>query len=115
MKCGLVSLALLGSPASGCWLRNSVDGRRTEVEGSNWAQNEFSTESLWSLVTEEAAESARARRISGKRELKKKCSDEIHFSECSQDRGSAIKLERCLKAKSGNNLSESCRDGLRFW
>lgn len=124
MKCGLVSLALLGAPASGCWLRNSVDGRRTEVEGRNWAQDHqavmappvlLTADERESLVADEAARNARAKRIAGKRALSKACSDTPHFSECSQDKGSAIRLERCLNARTGNKLSATCRTGLQSW
>lgn len=119
MKCGLVSLALLGVPASGCWLRNSADGKRTEVEGRNWAHRLPST--TQSLVaaearkTDHAAKTVRAQRISGKRALTQACSEEVHFSECSQDKGSAVRLERCLRAKTGKRLSGSCQQGLQAW
>lgn len=113
MKCGILSLALLGySPASGCWLRSSVDGKRTEIERRNWAQNKVWEEAL---VADEAANTARAKRISGKRALAKACSNDVHFSECSQDKGSAIRLERCLRKKSVNKLSVSCHRGLQTW
>eukprot|EP00752_Nemacystus_decipiens_P013072 g11561.t1 len=116
MKCVLLSLALLGAtPASGCWLRNSVDGTRTDLDGGwNWGgmrPKEFE-EAL--VEVDEAAKTAREKRIAGKRALAVACSDNKHFSECSQDRGSAIRLERCLKARS-NKISASCRRGLQAW
>lgn len=121
MKCGLLSLALLGTtPASGCWLRNSADGTRTELEGANWAHAAVTNKELIAgsvtkeLVVDESAKTARAKRIHGKRALAKACSDNKHFSECSQNRGSAVLLERCLRAKQ-TKLSPTCQRGLQTW
>lgn len=119
MKCGLLSLALLGSPASGCWARSSVDGKRTEVAGRNWANladlSEAREQVEQALIADEAATSARLMRVSGKRALTEACSNNVHFSDCSQDKGSAIHLERCLRERSGNKLSIGCRKGLKAW
>lgn len=114
MKCGLLSLALLGAtPASGCWLRNSADGTRTELDGKlHWGQHAAIKEAL---AADGPATTVRAKRISGKRALATACSDNKHFSECSRDRGSAIRLERCLKKRSGNKLSATCQKGLQTW
>eukprot|EP00903_Cladosiphon_okamuranus_P010123 g9586.t1 len=132
MKYGLLSLALMGTPTSGCWLRSSVDGRRTQVEGSSWVQQALMKASPVPALPErdapeplfarnDKARVAREKRIAGKKALSEACSHDAHFYECSQDKGSAMVLERCLKAKQrgGMNkhdkLSASCRAGLKAW
>lgn len=114
MKCGLVSLALLGSPVSGCWLHTSIDGRTTEFAGRNWA-NAHEARTQEDMLDEGSATSARLLRVSGKRALAEACSDDARFSECSQDKGSAIRLERCLNASGGDKVSLRCRKGLQTW
>lgn len=125
MKCALLSLALLGgAPASGCSLRGSVDGRRTEeAETGGWRMASLAKTAQpgrvvidrESLAAGEAANNARAKRIAGKKALTEACSEDVHFPECSQDKGSAHRLEACLKKRSNYKVSASCRRGLKSW
>ena len=123
MKSRLLSLALLGSPASGCFLRpdkaaSTPDERLfSEQLAMIGGPPRPSLEEKVGLLGGMEL-SPREVRVLGKQALKRACSHDAHFAECQQDRGSAKTLERCLErkaARGGVRLTKECRAGIDDW
>jgi len=110
MKSGLLSLALLGSTARGCFpnpmtmqgdsksmIAVSRDHPYEEMLKSGPPGNRMDGPSPHLMGM--GGPSPRELRVLGKRALKESCSNDAHFSECEQAKGSAKTLEQCLQRK----------------
>ncbi len=131
MKSGILSLALLGSPARGCFLRpdkeastpNALPGRMmierafpTFVEDVARETEDVAFPALRTPSIKDTT--PRERRMLEKSALRMACSKDEYFSECEQGSGSAKTLELCLQkkaARSGVRLTSQCLRGIESW
>lgn len=127
MKAGLVSLALLGSTARGCFLRGvaptkaptAFTGLRARADGwgvldMEQAPSQRDAEDVL-LPPFSGSLSVHFRRREGKRALKIACARDAKFGNCQTNKGmgSALKLAKCLSR--GPALSDKCEEGLAQW
>lgn len=130
MRARLVSLALLGATARGCFLRggrpSDEDQMGAGVRGLLGGLFVASPDglpvrepSLVPSIADEETMRSRAvgeRRRQGKLELRGACYKDAKFEECHTGQGrtaNALHLERCMS--SGPRLSKACAHGIKQW